>query len=91
MFAVVRTKFVRRKSYTEQTSANSTTKQHRRSSSSCSIQNLASQKMKDRLLNKSSVKEPSFEAYFRTSYPWQSVYVPQNVEKSLEDVSYYLL
>lgn len=87
MFTIVRKKFVRRKSYVEQYAAtNSTSKQHRRSSSSSSIQNLASQKIKEKLLNRSCVKELSFEAYFRTNHPWQSVYVPQNVEKSLEDV-----
>ena len=48
--------------------------------------------------NNASVEEANFEDYFKTNFPWQNIYVAQNVEKSLEEVkqlrlflSYFLL
>ena len=31
-------------------------------------------------------EDANFEAYFKTNYPWQSVYLSENVEKELEEV-----
>ncbi len=28
----------------------------------------------------------TFETYFRITWPWQSVYIPENVDKSIEEV-----
>ncbi len=85
MFTIVKRSFVRRNSYVEQNVTSG--KGHRRASSSSSIQNIiqGQSKAKDTKLSKSG-KDLSFEAYFRCSHPWQSVYVPQNIEKALEEV-----
>jgi hypothetical protein len=40
--------------------------------------------------NNSSIEEANFEDYFKTNFPWQNIYISQNVEKSLEEVNYYL-
>lgn len=32
-------------------------------------------------------EETTFESYFKTNYPWQGVYLAENVEKALEEVN----
>ena len=36
--------------------------------------------------NKNGIDNANFELYFNTNYPWQNVYIAENVEKSLEEV-----
>jgi len=66
---------------------------HRRSSSSSSIQSQCSiesnskqKKFKAKINAQLLVKEMDFETYFRLNHPWQSVYIPKNVEKACEEV-----
>ena len=34
--------------------------------------------------------EFNFETFFKTTYPWQSVFIPQNVDKSIEEVRLFI-
>lgn len=54
--------------------------------SSASSTSLSSQ---DGVIKRPRQSDVSFETLFKKSHPWQSVYIPDNVDKSIEKV--YLL
>ena len=39
-----------------------------------------------KLASNKSNDEANFEHYFRSNYPWQKIYIAENVEKALEEV-----
>ena len=89
MYKIVKKKLVRSKSCIIPPSVIS----HRRSSSSSSIQSTGSlesgsmhKKLKSKMSASLLAKDVNFETYFRHNHPWQSVYIPENVEKACEEV-----
>ncbi len=66
---------------------------HLRNSSSNSLINTNSDDSSQVKLTKNSANnikksENSFEYYFKTNYAWQSVFIPENVENSIQEVRF---